>query len=1330
MANIVPQSDLLGQLGRLEKRWSEVHGALARMQAVELVAVDPAVFPNGAPNNALTVTADGKLKFGNGVVATIDDLGAVGGDLAALVNQVNTFLNGAAAGDLDTLAELQGYMTALEARVGAVEANIAEMLIEDGTLGNQIALVEQSVLAEANRAQTEETRIEALAVAAGGARSLSNLSDVADDLSDIISDGQVLTYSQFGGGKWVARTPTAGVTTLNGLDDATVSNPVEGQLLVYASGQWRNGATKIAYMADVNITNPQEGQVITNIGGVWQNATPAQAALGDLTNVQAANPAEGDVLQFTPGGWVNAPLSFAVSDLTDVNLTGPVRDQVLTYNGSGAWVNVTPITTLRGLDDVNLENSITDRHVLTWDGGTKRWVNAAAQGGGGAVNLADLADVSNDPPADGQVLAWNRTAGLWVAAPASQGNAVTALSQLTDDVRATGMYAPGNGAFLRWNSDESVWQPSSADELYPKGLLRGTVQAGGAGNTEFEPTGLLSTFEYTQVASTITVNASRMEPLYPEGTNDVTDPATGDVVGTLVMPAMDLGTADNPFGTVYANTVRVGANSVYIGTLKLGEEGGELVLTGADNQPVAIATEATVNAAISDAGGVTTATVNGLIQTAINTEITARNTAITNAVNEEVTARNAAITINSQATLSSAEIYTNSAVAQEATAREGAIQNASNTLNTAIDAAETRVAAQVSAEVADREAAVAFVESSLATETVARESGDATLTTRIDATDATLSSLSSSVDSISDTVNGLYIVDAAGEQGQLQIAGSLAGDGETRGFSAFPVSGVIEFSGSTLTRAGLQPSASEISGFIDLGASDKRFKSAFLSDVVFSGGTLTGSSTGLVYKGTALPTQATLDSQLSSVRSEITAGDAAQSSLISGVQLNVVLLQGSLSTLQERVSNIAQNTDPAALDSLTEIVSAFQNADSDLNSAISALATGTSNRVTALTGISANTYTAPSDKSQLAGATSLYDADNKLADAIQAIVDSTQSSLLFGEGLSLSGSTLSTSFSIADYATSASVTAEIAASSSLLSAEIATKQDALSFGAGLSLSGSTLSTSFSIADYATAASLTSAVAVASSLLSAEIATKQDTLSVTGDLSLSGSTLSTSFNIADYATSASLTSAVAAASSLLSAEIATKQGALSFGSGLSLSGSTLSTSFDIANYATGASLTSAVAAASSLLSAEIATKQSALTAGSSIDISGSTISVSSGLLNSVNANTAKVGFTDTLARGALSAASSSSDGSALSYNNVAGVFTYSGAIAGTNITISGGSISLSDIVSGLVVAGHILESFDHGTITVSYDSATDFGSVSSSIAFQSVDLGGLSTGSIF
>lgn len=50
-------------------------------------------------------------------------------------------------------------------------------------------------------------------------------------------------------------------------------------------------------------------------------------------------------------------------------------------------------------------------------------------------------------------------------------------------------------------------------------------------------------------------------------------------------------------------------------------------------------------------------------------------------------------------------------------------------------------------------------------------------------------------------------------------------------------------------------------------------------------------------------------------------------------------IQSDISGLQTQINNVLSNVDPAALDSLTEIVTAFQAADSSLNGAITSLST-------------------------------------------------------------------------------------------------------------------------------------------------------------------------------------------------------------------------------------------------------------------------------------------------------------------------------------------------------------------------------------------------------
>lgn len=123
--------------------------------------------------------------------------------------------------------------------------------------------------------------------------------------------------------------------------------------------------------------------------------------------------------------------------------------------------------------------------------------------------------------------------------------------------------------------------------------------------------------------------------------------------------------------------------------------------------------------------------------------------------------------------------------------------------------------------------------------------------------------------------------------------------------------------------------------------------------------------------------------------------------------------------------------------------------------------------------------------------------------------------------------------------------------------------------------------------------------------------------------------------------------------------------------------------------------------------------------------------------SYNSSTGAFSFTertDAEARGLISATNIGGDGS-ISYDSSTGEISYEGPSAsqvrahfsaGNNISIAAGVISLSDT---LVYTGHVLEAFDHGTITSSHSSVSDYGAVSSDTIYHSVDLGGLDNGSL-
>jgi hypothetical protein len=100
------------------------------------------------------------------------------------------------------------------------------------------------------------------------------------------------------------------------------------------------------------------------------------------------------------------------------------------------------------------------------------------------------------------------------------------------------------------------------------------------------------------------------------------------------------------------------------------------------------------------------------------------------------------------------------------------------------------------------------------------------------------------------------------------------------------------------------------------------------------------------YKGNAeLRIRPASFSSLETEKSERISGDSALNSRLLVLESDPVTktyVDGEVSDLQSQINNVLSNIDPAALDSLTEVVSAFQSADSDLQAAIAALGTGSS----------------------------------------------------------------------------------------------------------------------------------------------------------------------------------------------------------------------------------------------------------------------------------------------------------------------------------------------------------------------------------------------------
>ena len=106
----------------------------------------------------------------------------------------------------------------------------------------------------------------------------------------------------------------------------------------------------------------------------------------------------------------------------------------------------------------------------------------------------------------------------------------------------------------------------------------------------------------------------------------------------------------------------------------------------------------------------------------------------------------------------------------------------------------------------------------------------------------------------------------------------------------------------------------------------------------------------------AAPAVAGLESRATAIESDITAIESAATTLSgrvttaeSGLSSEITRATAAEAALGTRIDNVLANTTAGSLDSLTEVVTAFQAADSSLNGAITSLATSASSGLAAET---------------------------------------------------------------------------------------------------------------------------------------------------------------------------------------------------------------------------------------------------------------------------------------------------------------------------------------------------------------------------------------------
>lgn len=277
------------------------------------------------------------------------------------------------------------------------------------------------------------------------------------------STGETYVNSRWGTNSWV------GWVKLSNTFEPTISNPSNGQTILYQNGSWINSAISAVktYDSDTEITNLNNipnnsaGHILLaqsispftefagnmnvaflNIGYTSDNTKTLLFVCRLSTGVIYCNTRNGS--SWT--GWAQLNGGGSGGGVTDVQVDG----QSVVNQG------VANLTTpnLVGLPDVDVSN-IADGQLLKWDATNSKWVNANE-----LSQFADLTDVNITNPVDGQLIKYNATSGKWENASqmmfmASYGN--TSFAEVLAAYRANAIVYckassssnPASGAQLR-----------------------------------------------------------------------------------------------------------------------------------------------------------------------------------------------------------------------------------------------------------------------------------------------------------------------------------------------------------------------------------------------------------------------------------------------------------------------------------------------------------------------------------------------------------------------------------------------------------------------------------------------------------------------------------------------------------------------------------------------------------------------------------------------------------------------------------------------------------------------------------------------------------------
>ena len=350
--------------------------------------------------------------------------------------------------------------------------------------------------------------------------------------------------------------------------------------------------------------------------------------------------------------------------------------------------------------------------------------------------------------------------------------------------------------------------------------------------------------------------------------------------------------------------------------------------------------------------------------------ITALSTAATSALGVERDARIAADSdlqdaIDAESTRAQGvESQINSDLATEVTARQTAISTEQSARAAAISAEQTARQTAISTEQSARATAIASEtsarEAAILAEQTARETAISSVNTRVD---NVLSNIDpAALDSLTEVVSAFQSADgsiteaitnltassataiAAEETRALAAEAALSSAITAEGTRALAAEGVLSTAiaaEETRALAAEGVLASDIDSLETALAAEVSARQTAISTEQSARAAAVSAEETRALAAESVLTSA-LAAEVSARETAISTEQSARAAAVSAEETRALAaeaaLSSDLSAVNTRVDNVLSNIDPAALDSLTEVVSAFQSADSSINGAITSLA--------------------------------------------------------------------------------------------------------------------------------------------------------------------------------------------------------------------------------------------------------------------------------------------------------------------------------------------------------------------------------------------------------